>query len=255
MTIHHPETVNGQYKTADRLNTRISIHDRYSRNKLGFNRWITRQLPLRENLRILELGCGTGAMWTQLEHPLPAGCTLTLTDLSQGMIESARQEISGGENVAFLTADAQNLPFADASFDLVIASMMLYHVPDIPQALSEIRRVLTPGGTLCAATFGEHGVVEAVQAMFGLIGERNHRFTLQNGQEQLTPFFPQAERRLYEDALDVTEPRDLVAYLRSLSAMAGLEDITDDQLLRAFESRMVDGVLSLPKEYGLFLCR
>lgn len=255
MSLSSRETIAGQYKTADRLNTRISIHERYSRNKLGFNRWITRQLPLRENLRILELGCGTGAMWTQLDEPLPSGCALTLTDLSEGMIAAAQQTLSGWENTTFLTADAQSLPFADASFDLVIASMMLYHVPDIPQALREIRRVLTPGGTLCAATFGEHGVVEAVQAMFGLSGERNHRFTLQNGQEQLAPFFPQVERRLYEDALDVTEPRDLVAYLRSLSTMAGLEDIGDEQLLRAFESRMADGVLTLPKEYGLFLCR
>jgi len=255
MSLSSRDTVTGQYKTVDRLNTRISIHDRYSRNKLGFNRWITRQLPLRENLRILELGCGTGAMWAQLEHPLPTGCRLTLTDLSEGMIEAARQVLCTWENASFLTADAQHLPFADASFDLVIANMMLYHVPDIPQALNEIRRVLIPDGTLCAATFGEHGVVEAVQAMFGLSGERNFRFTLQNGEGQLAAFFPQVERRLYEDALDVTEPRDLVAYLRSLSSMAGLDSVTDKQLLQAFEARMVDGVLSLPKEYGLFLCR
>ena len=255
MTIHHPETVTGQYKTTDRLHTRISIHERYSRNKLGFNRWITRQLPLRENLRILELGCGTGAMWTQLESPLPSGCTLTLTDLSEGMLEASRQALAGWNHVTFLQADAQDLPFADASFDLVIANMMLYHVPDIAGALAEIRRVLTPSGMLCAATFGEHGVVEAVQAMFSLTGERNFRFTLQNGEAQLTPFFPHTELRLYEDALDVTNPKDLVSYLRSLSSMAGLDQISDQQLLQAFEDRMVNGVLSLPKEYGLFLCR
>lgn len=255
MSLSNREAVTGQYKTADRLHTRISIHERYSRNKLGFNRWITRQLPLRENLRILELGCGTGAMWTQLESPLPSGCRLTLTDLSEGMLEAARQALAGWNHVTFLQADAKDLPFADASFDLVIANMMLYHVPDIAGTLAEIRRVLTPSGMLCAATFGEHGVVEAVQAMFSLTGERNFRFTLQNGEAQLTPFFTHTELLLYEDALDVTNPKDLVAYLRSLSSMAGLDQISDQQLLQAFEDRMVNGVLSLPKEYGLFLCR
>ena len=70
-----------------------------------------------------------------------------------------------------------------------------------------------------------------------------------------SPFFTHTELRLYEDALDVTNPKDLVAYLRSLSSMAGLDQISDQQLLQAFEDRMVNGVLSLPKEYGLFLCR
>ena len=57
-----------------------------------------------------------------------------------------------------------------------------------------------------------------------------------------------------DDALDVTDLSDLIAYLRSMQGMTVLADIPDDQLREVFTSRMKDGVLSLPKEYGLFIC-
>lgn len=49
--------------------------------------------------------------------------------------------------------DIQNIPYEDNSFDLVIANMMLYHVPDLPRALAEVGRVLKPEGKLYTATF------------------------------------------------------------------------------------------------------
>lgn len=65
-------------------------------------------------------------------------------------IDSARL----GHRFTFAQADAQALPFRDASFDAVIANHMLYHVPDIPRALGEVRRVLKPSGFCYAATMG-----------------------------------------------------------------------------------------------------
>lgn len=252
MSIADKLVVRNQYVTSTRLEQRISIHEKYSRNKQPFGDWIVSHYDLQPNERVLELGCGTGSMWQSMT--LPADCHVTLTDLSAGMLETAQQ------NTAHLCADyavcdAMDIPWPDHSFDVVIANMMLYHVPDISQALGEIRRVLKPEGRFFAATFGEHGATEAVLDMLGLPCTAIHRFTLQNGFQQLAKFFSQVDTKKRPDALDITNLDDLIAYLRSMAGMTVLADIPDARLTEVFSARMIDGVLSLPKEYGLFTCK
>ena len=253
MRIADKGSVNAQYATADNLNRRISIHEKYSRNKQGFGPWIVSQYRFEPGMAVLELGCGTAGMWRGVT--LPEGCRLVLTDFSAGMLEAARENTAHLPGVDYRQVDAQEIPYLDGSFDVVIANMMLYHVPDIQKALREIRRVLRPGGVFYAATYGEHGVVEAVAEMLGMTLKGNHRFTLQNGAEQLGRVFSRVEHALYEDALDVTDPADLVAYLRSMASMEVLTSVSDEAMLAAFRARMPDGVLRLPKEYGLFICK
>ncbi len=252
MNIAEQSVVRNQYATSARLETRISIHEKYSRNKQPFGEWIVSHYDLQPGERVLELGCGTGSMWKGVV--LPDDCHVTLTDLSAGMLETAEA------NTAHLAADyavcdAMALPYADASFDVVIANMMLYHVPDIDLALREIRRVLKTGGRFFAATFGEHGVTEAVLEMLRLPCTVNHRFTLQNGGAQLSPYFESVEVKRRPDALDVTCLDDLIGYLRSMAGMTILADVPDERLIEVFRRSMRDGVLSLPKEYGLFVCK
>lgn len=253
MKLSEQKNVNAQYATGANLNRRIGIHEKYSRNKQGFPSWIVSQYAMEPGMSVLELGCGTGSMWKGVT--LPEGCRLTLTDYSEGMLAEARLNTAHLPNVVFGQVDAQDIPFPDGSCDMVIANMMLYHVPDISRALREIRRVLKPGGVFYAATYGEHGVVEAVAAMLDMTLEGNHRFTLQNGREQLERVFGQVEMTCYDDALDVTDPADLVAYLRSMASMQVLTGVSDEALMDTFRARMVDGVLHLPKEYGMFICR
>lgn len=252
MSIADKNVVNQQYVTSARLETRISIHEKYSRNKQPFGEWIVSHYHLKPDEQVLELGCGTGSMWQGVE--LPAGCRLTLTDLSPGMLDTARNN-TRHLSADYAVCDAMALPYADATFDVVIANMMLYHVPDIDQALGEIRRVLKLGGRFFAATFGEHGVPEAVMAMLSLPCTAIHRFTLQNGSSQLAKHFSDVGMHTRPDALDVTHLPDLIAYLRSMAGMRVLADIPDERLYSVFQARMKNGVLSLPKEYGLFICR
>nr|MBR4281651.1 methyltransferase domain-containing protein [Clostridia bacterium] len=252
MNIADTKVVKDQYATSSRLETRISIHEKYSRNKQAFGAWIVSHYHLRPGEQILELGCGTGSMWQGVT--LPEDCHVTLTDLSGGMLETARQ------NIVHLHADyavcnAMALPYANASFDVVIANMMLYHVPDIDLALREIRRVLKSGGRFSAATTGEHGTVEAVLGILNLPCTANHRFTIQNGRKQLSAHFSEVFVHTREDALDVTYLPDLIGYLRSMQGMTVLADIPDNELLSVFNDHMQDGVLSLPKDYGLFVCK
>ena len=95
-------------------------------------------------LRVLEIGCGLGTDGVRFAK---AGADYTGVDLTDAAIELARKrfELSGlrGE---LRVSDAENLDFADESFDLVYSHGVLHHTPDIARAVSEIHRVLKPEG-------------------------------------------------------------------------------------------------------------
>lgn len=253
MSTNRPEAVRAQYATADNLAVRIAFQAKYSCNKQGFGPWITEQYDLRPGLRILELGCGTGDMWRVV--PLPEGCELLLTDFSQGMLETAQRTLAGRPEITFQQVDAQAIPYSDASFDLVIANMMLYHVPDLPRALREIRRVLRPGGKFYCATYGEHGAVETLAQWLHVDSAVRYTFTLQNGAAQLRKYFAQVEQRVYPDEFRVTSADDLADYLLSLTSMSQLAELPREALYAELSKHMVDGVICLPKDYGMFICQ
>ena len=247
-----------QYGTSDKLNTRISIHDKYSTNKQGFGNWITEHYRIPEGASVLELGCGTGDMWKG-KHDLISRCSrLVLSDFSEGMVNKTKETLAAESGIEYRAVDIQSIPFPDHTFDVVIANMMLYHVPDLAKGLSEVRRVLKEGGTFYCATYGENGMMEYIGSLFtdyGVGTSINTNFTLQNGKAALSPFFTDVERDLYEDSLAVTEVEDLVDYIFSLSGMTDLRSLPQDTVRSVLASHMKDGVLTVPKEYGMFVCR
>jgi ubiquinone/menaquinone biosynthesis C-methylase UbiE len=210
--------LHSQYKDATNFSARVDLHRRFRVNKYGFHRWAFDHLKLDEGSALLELGCGPGGFWRSNRDRIPAGWQIILTDFSPGMLQEARK-LLGEEGFVYEVADAQKLPFADATFDAVIANHMLYHIPDLPQALGEIRRVLKPSGHLYATTFGRQHMRELdeliwqywPQSLWKGLGESSP-FVLENGQEQLAPFFAQITLDTYEDALEVTEAEPLAAY-------------------------------------------
>lgn len=197
-------------------------------------------------------------MWRGRLSVLPEGARLTLTDFSSGMLEAAKENTAGDPRVNFQTADIQDLPYEDASFDVVIANMMLYHVPDLHKGLSEARRVLKPGGSFYCATYGENGIMAFVNETlreYGISGSVGGSFTLQNGGEALGRHFGSVEKRTREDGLAITHVPDFVSYVLSMSALSGLEKADAALLTKAFTEKCVDGVLYIPKEYGMFICK
>jgi SAM-dependent methyltransferase len=94
----------------------------------------------------LEIGCGTGFFLLNLAQAgvLEKG---HVTDISPGMVAVAEQNAAAlGLSVQGRVADAETLPYDDASFDLVVGHAVLHHVPDVERALREVLRVLRPGG-------------------------------------------------------------------------------------------------------------
>lgn len=256
--IANKSVVEKQYKTADNLNTRISIHDKYSTNKMGFGNWISSHYDIPVNGNILELGCGTGDMWKSKLSILENGTKLLLSDFSEGMVSTARQNVGENDKVSYEVIDIENIPCETGKFHRVIANMMLYHVPDIDKGLSEVSRVLADDGYFYCATYGENGIVPFLARLladFGLTDTTNKNFTLQNGYAILSKHFSDVERFDYVDSLAVTDLEDILDYIYSLSSMVEITRIDRADIKAVLEKNMVDGVLNIPKEYGMFVCK
>jgi SAM-dependent methyltransferase len=149
-------------------------------------------------------------------------------DLSLGMIRR-QQTQDNAARIALTNLDAQALPFPNGLFDVVLANHMLFHVPDIDVALSEIGRVLKPDGVLLATTNSVNNMPEittlyrrAVMLLTnfkykGQISTTNaERFSLENGPGILSHHFAAVARFDLPSALVFPEPIPIIEYLDSM---------------------------------------
>lgn len=159
--------------------------------------------------RVLEVGGGDGWLSARLRDEL--GCDVTLLDQSERMVELARER-----GLEARVGDVQSLPFRDGSFDTVVAAWMLYHVPDLDRGLSEIARVLEPGGRLVANTNSRAHAHE----LFELIGyppdARDGLFNAENGEETLRRHFDNVSRTDVVAWATVRDREALVDYRASM---------------------------------------
>jgi len=95
--------------------------------------------------RLLEIAAGTGVVTAALRRALSPSVEIVATDLNEAMLRLCERKL-GGAAVSFQPADAQQLPFADASFDAVVAQFGVMFLPDKRQGYREARRVLRDGG-------------------------------------------------------------------------------------------------------------
>ena len=137
---------------------------------------------------VLEVGCGWGEFTARIRNEVTAN--IAAVDISPRMVELARERGIEAE-----VGDVCALPFAAGSFDCVVANWMLYHAPNIDLAVSELARVLRPGGRLVAATNSTRHLEE----LWSLVGrdktsEPRHFFS-EDGEARLTPHFASVSRR------------------------------------------------------------
>src|SRR5258708_23600339 len=188
-----------QYRDAGNFSARVELHRRFSTNRGSWQRWVFDHLlaALGPEAQVLEVGCGPALLWRANLDRLPVGWRVTVTDFSPGMIETVRRALEADEaRFSVAVADAQALPFADASFDAVVANHMLYHMPDRPRAIAELARVLRQGGRLFAGTNGPAHLIE-IERIVRRAGAQDswwraeavNGFTLGNGAEQLAASF------------------------------------------------------------------
>lgn len=207
--IDDPAEVREQYAREDNLRARQALWEGAEGTDPKEVLW--RTLVEWQPKRLLEVGGGQGELAERMQDEL--GAEVTFVDQSPRMVELARAR--GLERAQ--VGDVQALPFADGTFDTVVAAWMLYHVPDIERGLAEIARVLTAGGALIAVTNSFDHVGE-LRELVHYDGNFDGTFSRENGEELLRPHFASVKRFDADVTVRIAEREKLVAYRDSVSA-------------------------------------
>ncbi|RXI45958.1 MerR family transcriptional regulator [Clostridium tetani] len=253
-----------QYKNSSNLRARINLHQRFSTNKEGWMPWFFKNLPLNEECKVLELGCGDGSLWRINYNYIPKSWDIYLTDFSKGMLEDAKKNlVKQKERFKFEIVDVEKIPYEDESFDLVIANHMLYHVENIDRAMSEIKRVLKKDGVFYASTVGkEHmkemrEIISKVDKNILQVESFNltEKFQLENGKKILNNWFPYVDIKKYEDSLTIKEEDALLDYIFSMPG--NIREKFDGERLKKIQTilkkeKVQKGYIYITKDTGFF---
>ncbi len=252
------DAVKAQYRDSARLARRANIHS-FGTAPVGWFEWTIGEARLADGAAVLDVGCGPGWLWGAAN--VPAGLALTLVDLSEGMVSEALERVQAlgrFRSVAGRPADAQALPFPDASFDTVLACHMLYHVPDPGAALDETIRVLRPGGTLAVTTNGDDNMAdmyELAHAVWGglAVDPSGVTFDIDAATAALAARLPAVEVAIYRDELQVTDGEAIVGALTSYPPGDSATDAQLAVLRGMIAARMAEhgGVFPIAKRVGL----
>jgi SAM-dependent methyltransferase len=213
-------------------------------------------MRLPEGARVLELGAGTGGLWSENRDRLPAGFELVASDSSEGMLRAAREQLDGIGGVEFRHMDAAHITDRGRTFDVVIANHMLYHLPDRAAVFSDVVRVLRPSGRFYAATNGNAHMRELddlIGPQAAAIRLSATQFCLDNETEQLAPFFGSVEVVRHHNPLSVTDASAVSAYVRSLGLDLPHSDL--DRVNAVVQQAIADaGAFRITRDSGMFLC-
>jgi SAM-dependent methyltransferase len=258
-----------QYKDPSNLDARASLHERYSWNRRGLHRWIFDIFLERTSGRILEVGSGPGHLWRRNLSRIPNSLSVFLSDVSQGMIETARNELSSHlPHFHYAVIDAQTIPFSSRKFEAIIANHMIYHLPDIPRALEEMYRVLVSDGCLYATTNDDDHLKEIVELVHSIepslvFGSRDLLedgiipFGMGNGAGLLSKVFDEVEKYAFDDELVITDAQPLVEYILSFPGNAhevfSHEDKLTELIARIEEKIRNEGAFKATKSAGMFI--
>lgn len=224
--VNDPQSVRRQYATDDNLKIRQEIHDTYTVPRFDHSKWVVDALKWHGDEVVLDVGCGAGRYYDALSSGHP-DATYVGIDISAGML----MKHPAGDKVAL--GDGMQLPFADHTFDIVMANHMLYHLPDIDEALIEFRRVLKPDGVIAAATNSAQSMPELQVLLRRAIVlltrsgasqvqppmPASALFSLESGARQLARHFYAVVRHEIPSKLVFSEIEPVMSYLETTREM------------------------------------
>lgn len=262
VALDEPDYIKEQYAEDTNLATRIRTHERYTQPRVDFTGWILGHIRWRGDERVLDAGCGAG---TYVAPVLARTPHYIAGDLSPGMLRSLRV-------AARVNLDAQDLPFADNRFDVVLANHMIYHLPDQERAVRQFARVLRPGGTLLAATNSGSNMAELrdlvrraadrLQVKRAINPFPALRFTLENGAVLLRRYFSHVQRDDIVSALVFPAAQPVLDYLATSPRFyLGIvpEEIEESQAWQVIHDLVEEeitehGAFRVRKLAGVFCC-
>jgi SAM-dependent methyltransferase len=158
---------------------------------------------LAPGVRALELGCGTGVF---LERVAGCGATIAGLDLSPELLARAQGRLAGVSSVALLRGNAEEMPLREHAFDSVYGSSILHHL-DLDRALTELHRVLRPGGRL---VFAEPNILNPQIAFIFGVRVLRERFGVSPDEMAFSRFRAQAALRRAGFCQESVVPFDFV---------------------------------------------
>lgn len=259
------------YQTSEKLENRINIHA-YSTGEENWANWVYRQMDLRPNKKILELGCGNGLLWYENIDHLPEGIHLTLTDRSQGMVDETKRQLAPYESrfaekkirIDYQIMDANDLSLPLESYDYIIANHMLYHVTRREECLRAVNGALKEDGKFFCSTVGEAHLKELnelAEDFDSRIEVQSFNITkgflLENGEVQLKKFFPLVDRLDHISNLMVECEEAIYNYVYSMPGNASyILDQRGEEFKEMLRRRIgKDGAIFIQKSAGMFICR
>lgn len=256
------KTLKSQYLNATNITTRIQLHRDFSRNTQGWFPWIYQNCGISPHMKILELGCGNGALWTENRSQIPEQVQIILSDISEGMLRDARRNIGLEDpRFSFLCFDCHQIPLPDRSFDLVIANHLLFYCENIPLVCKEVRRILKPGGTFLCSTYGTahmkeiSNLVQEFDGRIVLAAENLYEhFGLENGQAILEPYFSQISCLHFDDDIFLNQPEPLIQYILSCHGNQNQMLLDRYKDFRSFVEKKTQKGFHITKDAGIFLC-
>ena len=224
--------VKEQYATPDNLRARKAAYV----NAEGDDprEFVYEAIAAEQPGRVLEVGGGEGELAERIKNGL--GADVVGIDQSETMVEVQR-----AKGIDARSGDVRDLPFADGEFDVAVAAWMLYHVAELDRALSELWRVLKPGGALVAATNSLDHMFE-LRELAGF-GRRRWplKFRSENGADALERHFSAVERHDAHGSVVMDDPtvRSFAASSPWLAPLVTMPTLTEPMTVRTHSTIFV----------------
>ncbi len=256
------KSLKSQYQDASNISSRIRLHKEYSTNPKGWFPWIFEHCNLKSNERVLEIGCGNGALWTENLKAIPRHISILLSDVSDGMLRDARRNLPPADKrFSFACFDCHSFPSSLSAFDLIIANHVLFYCSDLTKVFRQIQKALKKGGHFLCSTYGKRHMIEISELVqefdsrIVLSAEKLYeQFGLENGEALLEPYFSNVECIRYEDSIELDRAEPLIEYILSCHGNQNQMLLERYHEFRSFVEKKTANGLHITKDAGIFLC-
>jgi SAM-dependent methyltransferase len=271
MTSENQEMVRRHYATDENLRIRQETHDKYTIPDRSFADWVLDRIDWTGGETLLDVGCGPGLYYSKIAKR-PTDLHYHGIDLIESMV---KRHPGLDQRVPITIGDVADMPYADDTFDIVMANHMLYHVDDVDRSVGELRRVLKPRGLIAVATNSMNTMPELQVLMrraivlltrSGAAQVRapelpSDRFALENGTRVLSRHFFAVVRHDLPSDLVFSDVEPAMAYLESTRDLREPflpEDVVWDDVMMIMRQQINQlikhlGELRITKQAGVLI--